>query len=60
MGIQNIEALINDGPGLAPGKPSVFKDGKRDKSLNTPEFNKKAKARRAKAKRDAKNRKKNR
>ena len=33
---------------------------KRDKGLNTPEFNKKAKKRREKAKHDAKGRKKNR
>lgn len=42
-------------------KPNrVEKSRKRDKSLNTPEFNKKAKKRRAKAKHDAKGRKTNR
>lgn len=38
----------------------VIKNGKRDKSINTPDFNKKAKARRAKAKQASKSRKKNR
>ena len=52
MGIENIEHLKPFG--------NVIKDGKRDKSLNTTEFNKKAKARRAKAKAASKSRKTNR
>lgn len=41
-------------------KPAPKKSHKRDKSKNTPEFNKKAKARREKAKHDSKGRTKNR
>lgn len=48
MGIRDIHHLTE-----------VIKDGKRDKSKNTVEFNKKAKKRRAKEKHDAKARKKN-
>lgn len=53
----NIKGLI---PTLVIADEGKTKSHKRDKSLNTPAFNKKAKTRRAKAKHDAKGRKTNR